>query len=346
VRDFSVGVKELRASSGGDGSFTVDSIVAKDVVEVNVSHEAYGNYTNERVAVGTSDLEVVLKGLAVLHGQVVAEAGDVVSSFSVQAQAAPGSTNGRKSLKAQSFNSSDGSFAYRGVPAGVYNLHVRSPQFATTTIENLQVGDGADVDLGTIVLRGGGTVYGTVVDAATQQAIAGARVRIMQGSSRFISRDATSSTGGRARRSSPIQTTDSAGKFSFSGLKGGNLTLRVTHPGYVSEELKSVNPDVAAQSQGLVVALETGGEIQGTVLGRDGKPRARMSVYLISDDSSKNQTARTDQNGNFRFSGVPSGVFTVKAHQFGVSGESRTEQGEAVVNMAAGATQEVQLSLE
>jgi hypothetical protein len=129
-------------------------------------------------------------------------------------------------------------------------------------------------------------------------------------------------------------------------LKGGSLTLRVTHQDYVSKELPNVNPDAASASQGLVIALETGGEIVGTVVDGAGQPRANMPVYLIGSASATNQTARTDRSGQFQFRGVPAGAYTVKAHQFGVPGQSTTEQAEKAVQISSGGREEVVLSIQ
>ena len=47
VRDFGAGMKELSATSSGDGSFTVEGIVAEDSVELTVTHQDFGTYNNE-----------------------------------------------------------------------------------------------------------------------------------------------------------------------------------------------------------------------------------------------------------------------------------------------------------
>jgi hypothetical protein len=146
--------------------------------------------------------------------------------------------------------------------------------------------------------------------------------------------------------SNPIQFTDATGRFRYGGLKGGNLTLRVTHQEYLSKELPNVNPDTARSSRGLVIPLETGGEIVGKVLDSAGKPRANVPVYLIGSDSASNQTARTDGSGQFTFRGVAAGAYTVKAFQLGVPGKSATEEAEKTVKVASAGREAVVLTLE
>lgn len=342
VRDFSRGVREFRTFSEENGGFVVDGVPANDFVEVTVSHGSYGSFSDQKVAVGTTDLEVVLRGLAILTGTVIGADGTLIDSFVVQPQLAAAGTDVRKQLRSENFSSADGSFEYKGLQAGNYTVQVRAMGYATTTIDAVGVNEGEVVDLGAIELQVGGVVDGTVVDALTQRAVPNARVQIVQGSSRFV---ATSAAGG-VESSNPIQFTDSSGHFRFAGLKGGNLTLRVTHQDFVSRELPNVNPDAASSSQGLVISLETGGEVLGTVVDGRGQPRSNMPVYLIGSSASSNQTAKTDRTGQFQFRGVAAGAYTVKAHQFGVPGQSATEQAEKALELPNGGRQEVVLTID
>jgi uncharacterized GH25 family protein len=242
------------------------------------------------------------------------------------------------------FNASDGRFEYPGLQAGTYEVHVRAPGFAATTVPDVVVGEGEDIDLGRIELRTGGVVYGTVVDEVSGLPIAGARVQITQGASRFVRRDPSAI--GSQGAGSPVQITDTNGTFSFSGLKDGNLTLRVSHRDYVSQEYADVNPSIVNRSQGLVLGLNVGGEIVGTVLDPSGKPWANMPVYLIGDSAAANQTAKSDRQGRFQFRSVPPGAYTVKAHRFGVPGESGTVSAETTVQMTSGGTFDVVLAVK
>jgi hypothetical protein len=345
ARDYGAGAKLIRSSTDGDGHFVVEGIIAADAIELSVSHEEYGSWSRESVPIGTRDMEIVLKGLAMLRGEVVTSEGTPVDSFTVQPQPAGDASGGKRQLKPQTFNPPDGVFEYRGVPGGVYTLYVRSPQFAAATVAAVRVPDGQSVDVGRIVLQVGGVVRGRVVDAATQRPVAGAKVQITQGASRFARADSASTVGGSSG-ANPIQTTDADGLFRYNGLKGGSLSLRVTHSDYVTAKLEDVNPDIVEKSQGLVVELEVGGEINGVVLDKAGKARSSMPVYLIGQDATTNQSASSDREGRFRFSGVPSGTYTVKAHKFPQPGQGVAEQAESAVEVASGQASEVSLQLE
>ncbi len=342
AKDYAQGVKELRAVTGGDGRFTVEGIQANDVVELDVAHDSFSTYTSEKIKVGSADLKIVLKEHGSLRGTVITSEGKVVESFSVQAQN-PATKDPRKQPKSQTFTPPDGSFEYKGVPGGVYTVYVRAPQYSAATLADVKVEEGESVDLGQIILEVGGKVNGKVVDAVTKRPLEGARVQITQGSSRFLRTDPSNTTGGPLPN--PVQVTGADGGFAFVGLKGGALTLRVSLDGYVSRKVDDVNPDVADKSQGLVIEIDQGGEINGTVFDAEGKPKAGMPVYLMSEDASANQTQQSDREGKFRFVGVTSGRFTVKAHKFGtVTGGA--EQAENTVELSPGSVQTVDLQLE
>ncbi len=198
------------------------------------------------------------------------------------------------------------------------------------------------MNLGRIILQSGGIVSGREVDGATGQPIFGARVTIVQGSSRFLKANAGAPSGARSGRK-PTQTTDSNGTFSFSGLKGGSLTLRVKHTDYV-EAKATANPDVVAESRELVIELTRGGEITGTVFGPGEQPRRNMQIYLIGDDPRSNKRARSGRDGQFTFRSVVPGSYTVKALEFAQEGRP-VEEVEVRVDIGPGQTRTVVLQL-
>ncbi|MGQ9591181.1 MAG: carboxypeptidase regulatory-like domain-containing protein [Planctomycetota bacterium] len=348
VRDFGKGMKELRALSDQDGAFKVEGIASGGFVELTVSHADYGTYSDQKVPANSGDLEIVLKGLAAIRGTVVTPEGAAPESFVVQPQQSAPGLAVTKQLKAETYGTRDGSFEYRGLQPGSYTLQVRAPGYASTTIPDILLAEGEVKDLGAVELRPGGIVFGTVVDGASGAPVPGARVQIVQGSSRFVRPPGRASAVAAEGEGSAVQMTDARGDFSFTGLKGGPLTLRVSHKDYVTKEFTDVNPDVIERSQNLTLSLDVGGEILGTVLDSRGAPKADMPVYLIAgggSNPSQNQSGKTDRNGRFSFAGVAPGTYTVKAHRFGVPGESPTEDGQTTLEMTNGGRFEVTLTV-
>jgi len=340
ARDYSQGAKEIRTSSTADGTFSVENVLAEDFIEIAVTHTNFGSYSNEKVSVAAPDLEIVLKELGRLRGVVVDPDGEAIPSFAVDLQKPEGSRDSRKKLRPQTFSPPDGAFEYTGVPDGVYTIAIRAPAYAAVTISDVKVEEGQAFDLGEVVLQTGGIVSGTVVDSVSGDPLLGASVQIVQGSSKFI-KDAGSQTGSN----DPLQKTDNNGAFAFSHLKSGNLTLRVSHPGYVTRKIEKVNPDSADAAQNIRIELDQSGEIRGVVSDATGKAKASMSVFLMGVKAGGNQRTQTDRQGRFRFSGVGAGTYKLKAHQFG-KGNQATEQAEKTVEMEPGQRVDVRLQLE
>ena len=344
VRDLAQGAKELRGSTGDDGSFSIDGILSNDSVVLEVSHENFSSYSNENTPVGGTGIEIVLRELGKIRGNVIDPDGKAVESFTVQ-PLKPEGRDQRKKLKPETYNPKDGAFEYAGVPAGTYTVNIRALQFTVASVPNVKVAEGEVVDLGEIVLELGGAVNGRVVDSQTSQGIEGVRVQVVQGTSRFVRADPGTDSGSPTT-SSPIQVTGSDGSFTFTGLKSGNLALRFSHEVYVGHRIDDVNPDVPEKSRDLQIVLDKGGEISGVVLGKDGEPRSGMPVYLIGGDAGSNQTMQTDEEGRFHFGSVPSGTFTVKAHKFAAVAGQKPEQADEQLEMVPGAAFEVTLQLQ
>ena len=204
----------------------------------------------------------------------------------------------------------------------------------------MTVEEGQSLDLGRITLLTGGIVSGTVIDSKSGVALAGASVQIVQGSGRFM-RDADAA----AEDYAPHREADKNGNFFFSRLTGGALTLRVSHPGYVTRKVPKVDPDSAQSAQNISVQLDQSGEISGVVLDAEGKPKVSMSVFLMGAKRGGNQRTQTDRQGRFLFSSVGAGTFSVKAHKFGSSGRAN-EHAELDVQMGPGQKKDVELQLE
>ena len=316
VRDLGNGLKEHRVVTNTKGSFEFTSIIAEDFVEVEVNSKDYGTFLAEEVKVGTSDLQVELKSLAVIIGRVVDPEGRPAKSFTVRPQSGGGQSKSGPRLRARNFNPVDGRFEYKGVSDGIYTLSIRSLQYAAVTLTDLRVEAGDVIDVGDIQLSEGGTVTGVVVAAGTNEPVEGARVRVVQGARAFQPGKATS-----------IVTTDAAGEFFFSGLKDQVLALEVSHGNFAKQRVNGVDPRISGKSQGLLVELAAAATISGVVVDSRRQPIKGIAVYLMGGDkstSSSGGTAKTDSEGVFEFLGVTPGTYTVRAHRFGnppLSGE-------------------------
>ncbi len=77
----------------------------------------------------------------------------------------------------------------------------------------------------------------------------------------------------------------------------------------------------------------TGGTIRGQAIeyGKDQNPIKDLIVTIVSPDG-KEQTARTDANGNYKFSNLPTGKYTLKYRQEGFGSEGSGSEHITVTN--------------
>jgi hypothetical protein len=131
--------------------------------------------------------------------------------------------------------------------------------------------------------------------------------------------------------------TDDQGRFAFDTLPPGRFTLTAFKPAYPTASYGARRPnrpgaglflDPGEEASGLVITLPRGAVIAGTVYDAHGQPmpgvpvqpwevRATLSGERIIDSPSTGGVATTaDDQGRFRFYGLPAGEYTVGTSWF------------------------------
>ena len=144
-----------------------------------------------------------------------------------------------------------------------------------------------------------------------------------------------------------IATTNTDGLFSLPGAAAGSYYIDVSTPGYISPlravenaDLFNIDPATRARVMSLVpnvtisgndsanieVRLDRGAAITGTVFFDDGTPASNLQVGASQKNTSAPtngrrqgfrgigfQSARSDDQGHFRLSGLPTGDYIVSA---------------------------------
>jgi hypothetical protein len=165
----------------------------------------------------------------------------------------------------------------------------------------------------------GALILGRVVDAGTDQPIAGAEVRLSRESV-----DATASPG-----TSEVVITDTAGQFLFRDLPAGVFQLRAQAPGSIPGSYGQRQPGGLDRrltlGQGerrtdLVVSLWKYSAIAGTLRDEVGEPVVGAAVRLVQRALQAGGTrfiagavTNTDDRGAFRFGQLMPGSYTVVA---------------------------------
>ncbi|MEW6237063.1 MAG: carboxypeptidase regulatory-like domain-containing protein [Candidatus Omnitrophota bacterium] len=129
-------------------------------------------------------------------------------------------------------------------------------------------------------------------------------------------------------------STDANGRYMFVGIPAGEYSLTAKHPGYADGTLSnvSIQPSRVAQAEDLVLALsnepeEKGkGIIEGSALLEDASDHGGITVAIQGTAF----TAVTGKDGEYRFTEVPFGAYTIIFSK----GEYKNEYLEGVLVLA------------
>jgi Carboxypeptidase regulatory-like domain len=160
-----------------------------------------------------------------------------------------------------------------------------------------------------------GSISGTVVNAVTQQPVAGAQVMLRARGAGFEGGQSPGST-----------RTDSDGHFSFTGLAPGRYVLLSSQAGYVSGNRRGPHSRVVAslgmgqQLDGIVLSLLPGGVITGRTLNEAHRPLQNVTVQVMkvsyergSRDLQEAAETTTNKSGEYRIGGLVPGKYYLHA---------------------------------
>jgi protocatechuate 3,4-dioxygenase beta subunit len=117
-----------------------------------------------------------------------------------------------------------------------------------------------------------------------------------------------------------ISSTGQDGRYEFPDVAPGHYVLTAQATGFRPNR-KLYNIVVPAHGCGVAnIGMYSDGAIEGAVLHHDGRPAAGVSVEYVHADRKladlwyRDHKTETDEQGRFRFSGVPPGEFLVGVH--------------------------------
>jgi hypothetical protein len=117
-------------------------------------------------------------------------------------------------------------------------------------------------------------------------------------------------------------STGQDGAYAILGLPAGEYHIAVDHPDYV---YATAHPVVEAdKAQELVIDLDPGARLEGTVTDSAGRPLEGTHVYFldpkIGAPIGHDLEAHTDVSGNYRILSIPVGLFDVRYRHTGYRG--------------------------
>ncbi|NLF38299.1 carboxypeptidase regulatory-like domain-containing protein [bacterium] len=182
-----------------------------------------------------------------------------------------------------------GAYALGGLIPGTYSVAAMQPGYGSSLPTNIVVSAYTDRLVVDLVLSPGYVLQGTVADADTDAAIAGATV--------------TADAGAFDRA---LQHTDAAGQFLFGGVPGGLNTVCAAASGYVPSTLDILITSALAT---VTIDLAPLGSVHGHVSAA-GQPLPGMTARLWLQDNAVAETT-TDAQGSYVIDGLGDGQYRI-----------------------------------
>jgi hypothetical protein len=108
--------------------------------------------------------------------------------------------------------------------------------------------------------------------------------------------------------------TNANGEFELTLLTPETYQVRVLHRDFTDGKLRGVNVRQGGPTDLGTIIMQVGGTVRGTVYSQQaGQTAARAFVYLEAYQGEKTYSARADASGNYLFSHVRPGQYTLSA---------------------------------
>ena len=319
-------VKRARVSSGAmfggksgktdaEGRFLIEGL---EGVEVNLSTTAKGHATGttENVAVGSTEVRIVLERMALIVGKVVSAAGEpVVTGGKIRTEAAGSKENALERIargQLQPDGGTDvgpnGTFSVQAPPGDDVEVIADLLGYAPSRAKVAHLEPGERREDVEITVRVGSLLRGHVVDE-NGRGIAGANVRLSsteEDDSKYLEK-LMPQMFGNARNTA---STNDQGAYSLANLAPGTYKLAAEHKSFAPSEPVTVEIGDDNEVEANAIQLDAGNTISGIVVEKD-KPVQRMMVQLMGDGVMKQ--SMSDEKGAFSFDGVGPGDYIVMA---------------------------------
>jgi len=204
----------------------------------------------------------------------------------------------------------DGSFSFFPARGGRYKLYVKSRDFVSRYIRNIDVPAGTGLTGYVVTMVPGLHLEGRVVDDLTDQPVEGAVVSDLHALRSTPEQDRDWVFDGSRR-------TDSEGRFFLGGLVAKSYTVAVIHPRYGEESLVA-----APDGKEILFRLKKAARITGTARDDSGAPAAGLKITFAGEYLPLERSVLTDSSGAYAIPPLKPGLITISA------GEDRPAEGQ------------------
>ncbi len=247
---------EGEATSEADGAYLVAGL-KPGTYQLIASRSGFAP-AHATAQAGGDPVDLVMEAGGEIAGRVVDAEGQPAEDATLSAERADGAEAGGLGAYAAA-DEGEGRFVLRDLAAGGYVVQARASDRGEASIAGVRVVAGKRTEVGTLRLRGGGAVRGTVVDA-DGQGIAGATVS--------AERDLSMQSG------ELVDQTGSTGAFEIRGVPAGRLSVGATHPAYAPAKPVVAEVEPGKETAAIRLVLLGGARVEGRAVHRDGRPFA------------------------------------------------------------------------
>jgi protocatechuate 3,4-dioxygenase beta subunit len=312
-----------QAVSDADGQFIIRGLSADQQFMLSASTNTLesanpwqGDADPVEAITGDGDIKIVLTEQGGVKGKVAFEDGSIPKEYEVSV----GWNNREK------FSNEDGSFELTKVSPGSVKLNIMGPGVERTDSKPFNVKSAQITDVGTITVKAGRSVRGTVIDGEGKP-VAGATV--MAGA-RIIGDGGKLSDRPRAQMKQDISKED--GSFIVGGLSSEAFYVLADHPSLGRSTTIKIEAGSADQTVSLPL-LATGG-IEGTVF-YNGAPAKAMLTLTGQNTRGSMFTVRSEEDGKFQFDRLAAGTYLLTASRNGGGGNRFTPGGANTITVTA-----------
>jgi len=290
------------------GQFVLPGVDPERGSELILSHPGYGTEADRihvRAPKGGDPIVIEMRPLAHVSGEVKTADGSPFpgARVAIRSCSGPGaSAGGATPPPVQAFCDNDGRYSARApATTGWFEIYATAPGHGPARSVPVRIEAGVDEVEVSLVLNPAYTVSGRVVHAGTGEGVAGARIHSRLGS-------------GSEVPSGPIcAVSDSEGRFTVSGLRGGR-----TEFGAISDGFARTYPTVVSiPAPGEVrVELSPAVSIEGALVDEDGSPveGAMVAAFMVGRPTTimKYRSDTTRADGSFSIDGLTAGDYRLE----------------------------------
>ncbi|HEY7698148.1 MAG TPA: carboxypeptidase-like regulatory domain-containing protein, partial [Vicinamibacteria bacterium] len=289
--------RTFEADTDEEGRFILAGL-SEGSYNVHVEAAGFAHSNPAVAATGQTNVTITLKPAGSIRGTAVDPEGRPVASLHAEARSPD-----ERGFSLVGGAGEGGVFVVETVPEGEYAVQITAPDFLPGVVSSVRVTAGSVTELGTVRLRRGGRIEGTVVNAS-DEAVPGATVRALS-----LERSPYIYGGDEA------VATDRLGRFRVGGLADGVVQVVASHPGYAETRLEKVSIDSSSGASEVRIVLRRGGAVEGYVRGREAADVAGRRIQASFEGGARRPwdapSAETSEDGYFRIEHLPPGKVTV-----------------------------------